>query len=85
VGRHRIAEQERLGPRVVLGAAALDRVGDQRERRAGEADQRRAPAERAANLTRLPSRTASTPPDRDDQAIDRRSIAHRIADYRPLV
>ena len=44
--RRRMAVHQRLGVREDVGMAAFDRVRRQRERRAGEADERHAAAER---------------------------------------
>ena len=48
VPRGGVAVHQRLGVREVVRVAAFDRVRRQRERRAGESDQRHAAAERAA-------------------------------------
>ena len=45
-----VAVHQRLGVREVVRVAAFDRIGRERERRAGESNQRHAPAERLLDL-----------------------------------
>ena len=61
---------ERLGALVVAARAALDEVGRERERRAGEADERRADPARAA--AGRPRRRPGRPARRPGWAADRR-------------
>ena len=76
--------QHRLDEAVVVRAAALDHVAGERPRAAGEADQRHAAVERAADLCDGIEDVAQLRQVGDGEAGDRAFVAQRCREARPL-
>ncbi len=86
VPRLRVAVHQRLGVRVVVRVAAFDRVGRQRERGAGEADQgdQVRPAPPSPCGWRRAWRVSSSRGSKADSARDVRLRSDRTLDLRPF-